>query len=189
MNDKSKTSENSAPKIFRPEEEIEQWRIEYLDVRPSREDESWGPGAQGSPPSGFKEKRAEPRYSFMKDSKASTIYAHMGPRAFPILNISIGGIAFHSEVGFEKGTKLLMSALGMIALEVEVLECDMVEVDSDLMEFRYLVRAKFGPMVNGYQVYVLSREMHQQQGPGKTSLQDHTKPLAQLAPLNLPKDS
>jgi hypothetical protein len=31
------------------------------------------------------------------------------------------------------------------------------------MEYRYRVRAKFGPRVNGYQVYVLAREMYLQQ--------------------------
>jgi hypothetical protein len=31
------------------------------------------------------------------------------------------------------------------------------------MDYRYRVRAKFGPRVNGYQVYVLAREMYLQQ--------------------------
>jgi hypothetical protein len=39
----------------------------------------------------------------------------------------------------------------------------MEEVDHGLMEYRYRVRAKFGPRVNGYQVYVLAREMYLQQ--------------------------
>lgn len=99
----------------------------------------------------------------------SIIYAQMGPKAFPILNISISGIAFHSEMYIEPGTKLLMSAMGMIALEVEVLSSDMEETDAGLMEFKYRIRAKFGPHVNGYQVYVLSREMHMHSLKGKSS--------------------
>jgi hypothetical protein len=51
----------------------------------------------------------------------------------------------------------------MIALDVEVLSCEMEEVDESMMEYRYRVRAKFGPRVNGYQVYVLAREMYLQQ--------------------------
>ena len=90
----------------------------------------------------------------------------MGPRAFPILNISIGGLAFHSDIYFEPGTKLLMSALGMIALDVEVLSGDREETDAALMECKYRVRAKFGPRVNGYQVYVLAREMYLQEKQG-----------------------
>ena len=54
----------------------------------------------------------------------SKIYANIGPQAFPILNISISGISFYSEVNFKTGTKLVMSAMGMIALEVEVLSSE-----------------------------------------------------------------
>ena len=61
---------------------------------------------------------------------------------------------------FEPGTNVLLSALGMVALEVDVVSCEMVETDSDFMEYQYLVRAKFSPRVNGYLVYVLSREMY-----------------------------
>jgi len=110
------------------------------------------------------DRRAEPRYSFKEGAR---VFAHLGPKAFQIINISIGGVAFYSDIYFEGGTKLLLSALGMIALDVECLSCEMEEVDEGLMEYRYRVRAKFGPRVNGYQVYVLAREMYlQQQGEG-----------------------
>jgi len=155
---------DSADRVFSHEEELERWRREYLEIRRLISQEMKGlaqPSRSGvsAPARAPAERRADPRYVFMPDSK---IYAHMGPRAFPILNISIGGLAFHSDILFEPGTKLLMSALGMIALDVEVLSCDMEETDSDLMECKYRVRAKFGPHVNGYQVYVLAREMHLQ---------------------------
>ena len=149
--------------VYSHEEEIERWKREYRDVQnylakamasetPPRESER-----MNQPPQD--ERRAEPRYSFMPESK---IFAHLGPRAFPVLNISVGGLAFHSDIFFEAGTKLLMSALGMIALDVEVLSCEMEETDADLMECKYRVRAKFSSHVNGYQVYVLAREMHLQ---------------------------
>jgi len=148
--------------VFQHEVEIERWRKEYLGIRPEMPPPLQDPVSKETSPKSGRERRSEPRYSFMDSPKGAKIYAHMGPRAFPILNISIGGIAFHSDIAFEEGTKVLMSALGMIALEVEVLDCEMVEVDADMMEYKYLVRAQFGSMVNGYQVYVLSREMHQQ---------------------------
>ena len=110
-------------------------------------------------PENYSEKRKDPRYAFEPDS---VIYAHMGPKAFQILNISIGGLAFYSDSPFNSGDKIMMSALGMIALDVEVLSCNMEEVDSDIMEYKYRIRAKFAPHVNGYQVYVLAREMHLQ---------------------------
>ena len=155
--------DDSVP-VYSHTEELERWKREYLEIRQliSTEMEGWAEGSRDAvprPPGPLPERRTEPRYSFMPESK---IYAHMGPRAFPILNISIGGVAFHSEVYFEPGTKLLMSALGMIALDVEVLSCDMEETNADLMEYQYRVRAKFSSHVNGYQVYVLAREMHLQ---------------------------
>jgi hypothetical protein len=120
------------------------------------------------------DRRAEPRYSFKEGAQ---VFAHLGPKAFQIINISIGGVAFYSDIYFEGGTKLLLSALGMIALDVEILSCEMEEVDEGLMEYRYRVRAKFGPRVNGYQVYVLAREMYlQQQGEGGTAALDPTPP-------------
>ncbi|HKI98316.1 MAG TPA: PilZ domain-containing protein [bacterium] len=151
-------------RVYSHEEELARWRREYLEIRRLIKQELDGlaepvEGRTAEQQAGGIERRAEPRYKFMPESK---IYAHMGPRAFPILNISIGGLAFHSDMYFEPGTKLLMSALGMIALDVEVLSCDMEETDADLLECKYRVRAKFGSHVNGYQVYVLAREMHLQ---------------------------
>ena len=150
--------------VYSHEEELQRWKRDYVEVQQliSQEMENLAVPAHGKEgrkaPAGI-DRRVDPRYNFMPESK---IYAHMGPRAFPILNISIGGLAFHSDIYFEPGTKLLMSALGMIALDVEVLSCDMEETDADLLECRYRVRAKFGSHVNGYQVYVLAREMHLQ---------------------------
>jgi hypothetical protein len=160
--------------VYRPEEDLERWRKEYLEVRDFLDEvdlfmNQSGEKGGGKPPGG-KERRAEPRYPFKDQAQ---IFAHLGPKAFHIINISIGGVAFYSDVAFEPGTKLLLSALGMIALDVEILSCDMEEVDGSLMEYRYRVRAKFGPRVNGYQVYVLAREMYLQQiqtegaGPSK----------------------
>jgi len=151
-------------RVYSHEEELENWKHEYLEVRQLISQELQEATEPVRAKNAFRERtaaerRREPRYRFMPESK---IYAHMGPRAFPILNISIGGLAYHSDLFFEPGTKLLMSALGMIALDVEVLSCDMEETDADLMECKYRVRARFGPHVNGYQVYVLAREMHLQ---------------------------
>jgi hypothetical protein len=150
--------------IYRHEDELERWRKEYLEVRKFLDQVDHvmtQPGEKGgeSRPSS-KDRRIEPRYPFKDEAQ---IFAHLGPKAFHIANISIGGVAFFSDVAFEPGTKLLLSALGMIALDVEILSCEMEELDGSLMEYRYRVRAKFGPRVNGYQVYVLAREMYLQQ--------------------------
>jgi len=165
-----------AEKIYDFEEELQYWKTAYLDLV-KESGKKMNPPPSVPPVNEQKknpapsERRDEPRYSFDDISK---IYAHLGPRAFRILNISVGGLAFYSDMFFSPGTKLLMSALGMIALDVEVLSCEIEETNSDLMEYKYRVRAKFGPRVNGYQVYVLAREMYLQEG-GKQpeQVQDH----------------
>ena len=165
---KKNPPDDKGKKVYRPEEEIERWKNQYEAVKKpnyaknrnlNSSNKAGGSGGENS----FDDRRIEPRFHFMPESK---IFAHMGPQAFPVINIAIGGLAFHSDVYFEPGTKLLMSALGMIALEVEVLSSDMEETDADLMEVKYRVRAKFGTHVNGYQVYVLAREMHIQNTKG-----------------------
>ncbi|HSG05884.1 MAG TPA: hypothetical protein VLB09_05760 [Nitrospiria bacterium] len=155
--------------VFNFEMELEVWRQEYLNVRDqivggAGDMTTTGQVTESQNP----ERRTEPRHIFTDDTQGFKIFAQMGPRAFQIINISIGGMAFYSEISFPKGERILMSALGMIALEVEVLDCEMEEVDANLMEYRYRVRAKFGTLVNGYQVYVLAREMHLQR-EGQTS--------------------
>ncbi len=148
-------------------EERKRWKGEYESLK--TELESLTPDADvlgelenlevyDGPP-GTGERRSEPRYHFQAN-RDIRVYAHIGPKSFQILNISVGGIAFFSDVEFEPGTNVLLSALGMVALDVDVVSCEMVETDSDFMEYQYLVRAKFSPRVNGYLVYVLSREMY-----------------------------
>jgi hypothetical protein len=164
MNDpRGKPTPAKPPVVYDPAEDLERWRSEYVEIRDllgSQQGTGEGPAGERQDAEPQHEKRAEPRYAFVEGAH---IFAHLGPKAFQIINISIGGVAFYSDISFTNGTKLLLSALGMIALDVEVLSCAMEEVDSDMMEYRYRVRAKFGPRVNGYQVYVLAREMYLQQ--------------------------
>ncbi|MDH5752833.1 MAG: PilZ domain-containing protein [Deltaproteobacteria bacterium] len=160
------SKENKVPgEAYNFDEELQYWKKEYLELKkqaaePMSDTPEQLKEAPDTQQSGS-DRRSEPRYIFGDQSK---IYAHLGPRAFRVLNISVGGLAFHSDLAFEPGTKLLMSALGMIALDVEVLSCIIEETDAGLMEYKYRVRAKFGPRVNGYQVYVLAREMYLQEG-------------------------
>ncbi len=147
--------ERDPGKTWDPDGEIERWKTEY---------ESMLKGSESAATEGLEgqERRGEPRFSFSTDQGVN-IFAHIGPKAFRILNVSVGGVAFYSETHFEPGTPLLLSALGMVALDVEVVSCEMEETDASFMEFQYLVRARFSPRVNGYLVYVLSREMYLKQ--------------------------
>lgn len=150
------------------EQELEEWKARYEALlRQTGADTDFSP-----PPGGGvgRERRQDPRYSFQPDSRIN-IFAHLGPKAFPIVNVSVGGVAFYSEVFFEPGTNLLLSALGMVALDVDVLSCEMVETVSMFLECRYLVRARFASRVNGYLVYVLSRKAFLEQGGVEATLE------------------
>ena len=171
--DSNSTKQPTEPgKIWDGDEEKESWKSRYEDIKAELENLTPDSDVLGElenleaakAPAGMEDRRREPRYQFKVDKNDKvSIYAHMGPRAFEILNISVGGLAFYSDVQFEPDTNLLLSALGMVALDVDVVSCEMEETDSDFMEYRYLVRAKFSARVNGYLVYVLSREMYLRQ--------------------------
>jgi len=162
--------------VWNDESEIDRWKQQYLELMEKIEnlnpenDELGEREHIATPPPGISEKRQNPRYAFPQTKKAQ-IFAHLGPKAFQIVDISVGGVSFISDVSFEPGTSLLLSALGMVALDVEVLHCELEETNPDFMEYSYKVRARFAPRVNGYLVYVLSREMY----------------LKQLSELEVPK--
>lgn len=160
----TKPPEEPERKIWDPELDLERWKAEYEGLKNEWDNLARDPLGRletkaVSPFPAGSEKRVEPRYSFDQVPGAS-IFVHLGPKAFEVLNFSVGGVAFFSDTYFPEGTNLLLSALGMIALDVDVLSCEIEETDSGLMEFKYRVRGKFGPRVNGYQVYVLAREMY-----------------------------
>jgi hypothetical protein len=155
------------------DEQMRQWKEEYEALKTQLSDLTPENDVLGElenlrraqAPPDLEERRAEPRYAF-DETREAKIYAHIGPKAFQIVNISVGGVAFYSDVVFEPGTNILLSALGMVALDVEVLNCELEETNPDFMEYQYLVRASFSPRVNGYLVYVLSREMYLRQLQG-----------------------
>lgn len=165
--------ENKMPKGNPPQEpwdarkDVEHWKSEYkrlmnhLENMNPEEDmyKELACFQESEVPPEVKNRRSEPRYNF-QFAEGGEIFIHMGAKSFKIVNISVGGVAFYSDVFFTKGTRLLLSALGMIALDVEVLHCTLEEKDDLFMDYHYIVRAKFDERVNGYQVYMLAREMY-----------------------------
>ena len=112
------------------------------------------------------DRRANPRLTFPPGAK---VFVHHGATAYPIINISVGGIAFYSISSFTPGENLVLSAKGIFALEVEVIECTMKERDPIFMDFHYLVRGKFGKNVNGFQAFVMAREIYLRMQEGRDS--------------------
>ena len=158
---KTQQAADHAPrKIWSLEEEIERWKGEYQLLRSKKVHDEWIANIHkfrgaDDPPKGI-ERRREPRLYLPEKAQ---IFAQIGPRSMTIHDISVGGLSFFSEFFFEPGTHVLVSAMGNIALELEIVSCDMVETDSDFMEYQYKVHTKFGPLVNGYQVYMLAMEI------------------------------
>ena len=106
------------------------------------------------------DRRMHPRVAF---PPGSAIYAHGSPREYRMRDLSAGGLSFFSDHSIRPGSRLLMSAKGLLALEVDVVGCEMEEVDPNLMDFRYRVRCKFAEKVNGFQAFVLARELFARQ--------------------------
>ena len=137
-------------------EEMERWRADYTNMLQSIESETGRFGSRpGDLPAGA-ERRKDPRFAIPGEAK---VYVHLKPRAFLLDNISIGGMAFYSDMPFQQGHAFTLSAMGAMAIDAEVVHCEMIETREDLMEYQYLVRARFRPSVNGYQAFVLALEV------------------------------
>lgn len=132
-------------------EDWEVWRRQYEAQR-----RRVPPHAVDRPPPGRAERRAHPRLTFPAGSR---VHVHRGPTAHPVKNISVNGIAFYSEHRVPLGSRLRLSALGMLAVEVDVVGCEMELVHEAMMEYRYVVRGRFASNVNGYQIFILAREI------------------------------
>jgi hypothetical protein len=89
----------------------------------------------------------------------AAIYAHGNPQQYEIHDLSAGGLSFYCDRHINVGSRLILSAMGLLALEVDVAGCGMEEVNANLMDFRYRVRCKFADKVNGYQAFVLAQEL------------------------------
>ena len=65
-----------------------------------------------------------------------------GEKRIPIFDISKGGASFLSDQQFEVGSFLIVGS-GLLTIEVKVLECTVVEVDSGLLDYKYKVRCQY----------------------------------------------
>jgi hypothetical protein len=152
--DPSANTAPGAPGADRPDDSEDRWKAEYeAQIR------ALGLTPEPAGARGHAERRRFPRVSF---PPGSTIYLHGDPRAHAIHDFSAGGLSFYSDRAIPTGSRILLSAMGQLALQVEVMGCELEEFDPDFLEYRYRVRARFTDEVNGYQAFVLAREIYQQ---------------------------
>lgn len=91
--------------------------------------------APDAPPA---ERRRHRRYAVT----GATVLARTQGEHYPLLNVSAGGLAFRSERAFAVGQHLTLALLDYVAVDAEVVGCEMIEVDADLMEYAYRVRCR-----------------------------------------------
>ena len=105
------------------------------------------------------ERRAHPRVTF---PAGLHVFLHNEARGYEIRDLSAGGVSFFSDREIAPGSPVVLSAMGKLALEVDVVGCEMGAVDEETTESRYRIRATFGESVDGYDAFVLAREIYQQ---------------------------
>jgi hypothetical protein len=143
---------NPSPK--EPDNPDARWRKEYEELIRKM-------GLTEAPaPSTGADRRVYPRVAF---PPGVSIYAHGSPREFQMHDLSAGGLCFFSDHYIKAKSRLILSAMGLLALEVDVVGCDMEEVDPNLMDFSYRVRCRFADNVNGFQAFVLAQELFARQ--------------------------
>ena len=105
------------------------------------------------------ERRAHPRVTF---PAGLHVFMHNEAKGYEIRDLSAGGVSFFSDREIAPGSPIVLSAMGKLALEVEVVGCEMGAVDEETTESRYRIRATFGESVDGYDAFVLAREIYRQ---------------------------
>lgn len=114
------------------------------------------PASDADSVSSWTERRQFPRVTF---AAGATVFVHGDALEHEVHDFSAGGLSFFSHVRMAPGKPVLLSARGILSLQVIVVGCDLEEENADLMEYRYRVRAEFTPDVDGYQAFVLAHEI------------------------------
>ena len=84
------------------------------------------------------EKRESPRFRI----KGGSIWVKTDS-CFEVVDASITGISFLAELEFKSGQVLAINLAKAFKIEMEVIDCVMVETDSAMLETRYLTRGRF----------------------------------------------
>jgi hypothetical protein len=134
-----------------PQEAADIWELEYQ--KRVRADVEEGRISQPLP----NDRRRQPR---LRLELGKNIWIHTERSSVPILDLSAGGIAFHSDTRQFVGDRVSLNVADTVAIEAIVVDCTLEETDPQFLEFKYLVRAKYAPGVNGFRVYVLARDIY-----------------------------
>ena len=104
------------------------------------------------PPAG--ERRRQPRFRL----KSQQVSIKVEPR-FQVVDISIAGIALHSDTPFAVGALLTMTWSKAFLMEATVVDCQLVLADPHFLETKYLVRMRFADEGVGMQSLVMMKQI------------------------------
>ena len=98
----------------------------------------------------MEERRDAPRFSLSEDSFHSTDSIRRD-----IVDMSKTGYAFHSEKKYEIGEEVPLNLREAFVAQAKVMGCEMVELDSIYLEFKYMVRCQFTSQEHGMIILLL----------------------------------
>lgn len=78
------------------------------------------------------------------------------PQHYEILDMSIGGMSFYSDLPFEEEKVITISLEGLLTIEARVIKCSMEETDPMFLEVRYKIHCKFEDERYGMRLMVLA---------------------------------
>ena len=84
------------------------------------------------------ERRGSPRFKLSED-----LFRSADSIQRDIIDMSKTGFAFHSERNYEIGEEVPLTMHNAFEARAKVVGCEMVEVDSAFLEFKYRVRCQF----------------------------------------------
>ncbi|MDH4247950.1 MAG: hypothetical protein OEW39_09040 [Deltaproteobacteria bacterium] len=87
------------------------------------------------------------------------------PTRFDLIEVSIAGVSFLSNLNFQVGENLLLTLDRAFSVEAQVIECSLTESDSTFMEMCYRVGCAFNDLNHGMQMLVMLKEMEHHHNP------------------------
>lgn len=100
------------------------------------------------------EKRRHPRFP-----AAGATVTIREDAVYRMIDLSRSGLAFHCSHSFPVGHTLTLALRDVIAIEAEVVGCEMEERDATYMEYAYKVRCRFLDDESGLRFLVLVKEL------------------------------
>ena len=98
--------------------------------------------SEAPPPVPGADRRQYPRVSL---PTGASIFAHGSPEEFKLHDLSAGGVCFFSDHHIEPKARLILSAMGLLALEVDVVGCEVEVAAANVWDITHPLTFSFFP--------------------------------------------